>query len=62
MRSITASSEARHRTPRPKSYDGWTIEELRAFGAQMQVRDARRKTRRELLELFGASRPCPPAK
>lgn len=58
MGSITAPGEARHPAPRPGSYEGWTIEELRAFGAQMQVRDARRKTRGELLELLGAKRPA----
>ena len=38
-------------------YSRWTYEELRQFALQLRVRDARVKSRRELVELFdGASR------
>jgi hypothetical protein len=40
--------------PRP-DYSRWTIEELRQFAMQLRVRDARAKSRRELVELFGMS-------
>jgi hypothetical protein len=36
----------------PPDYSRWTIEELRQFAFQLRVRDARKKNRRELLELF----------
>jgi hypothetical protein len=36
----------------PPDYSRWTIEELRQFALQLRVRDARKKNRRELLELF----------
>ena len=37
--------------PQP-DYACWTLEELRALGAQLQVPNARVKTRGELLEVF----------
>jgi hypothetical protein len=36
-------------------YKGWSVEELRAFAAQMQVPDAARKSRGELLAIFEVS-------
>lgn len=57
MRTITDNNV--NSVPRNTSYDRWTIEELRAFGVRMQLRDASRKTRSELLELLGVpSRPA----
>jgi hypothetical protein len=40
--------------PRP-DYSRWTYEELRQFALQLRVRDARAKSRRELVELFDGS-------
>ena len=37
-------------------YERWTIEELRRHAQQLRVRDASRKTRRELIALFGVER------
>ena len=37
-------------------YSRWTYEELRQFALQLRVRDARAKSRRELMELFDG---CP---
>jgi hypothetical protein len=39
----------------PPDYSRWTIEELRQFALQLRVRDASRKNRRELVELFEVS-------
>jgi hypothetical protein len=36
-------------------YSRWTYEELREFALQLRVRDARAKSRRELVELFDDS-------
>jgi len=33
----------------------WSFEELRQFAEQMRVRDARTKSRRQLMELFDSS-------
>jgi hypothetical protein len=38
----------------PPDYSRWTVEELRQFAVQLRVRDARKKNRRELVELFQA--------
>jgi hypothetical protein len=38
-------------TRRP-DYAKWSIEELRTLARQLQIADARRKSRRELLDLF----------
>ena len=40
--------------PRP-DYSRWTYEELRQFALQLRVRDARAKSRSELVELFQGS-------
>jgi hypothetical protein len=40
-------------------YGRWSIEELRRFAAQLRVRDAATKSRRELVDLF-AARPTRP--
>jgi hypothetical protein len=37
--------------PQP-DYEYWSVEELRALGAQLQLPNARAKTRDELLEMF----------
>ena len=39
--------------PQP-AYEYWSVEELRALGAQLQLPNARVKTRDELLEMFDA--------
>lgn len=36
----------------PPDYTVWSVEELRAFAAQLQLPDAARKSRRELLGIF----------
>jgi hypothetical protein len=46
--SVTSATSLRP----PTDYNYWTIEELRALGTQLQVPDARRKTRAELLEIL----------
>ena len=38
--------------PAVDRYDSWTVEELRAFAAQLQLRDAHTLTRCELLAIF----------
>jgi hypothetical protein len=52
-------------------YGRWTVEELRAFAAQLQLPNANTKSRSELLELFVVStddlaadglEPAPPAR
>jgi hypothetical protein len=40
---------------RPADYSQWSVEELRQLAMQLRVRDAGRKSRRELMQLFGAS-------
>lgn len=44
----------RHRSgnDRQPNYAGWSIEELRALAAQLQLPDAQRKSRSELLGIF----------
>lgn len=37
------------------NYQGWSVEELRAFAAQMQVPNAALKSRSELLRMFDVS-------
>jgi hypothetical protein len=49
---LNADSLPRGAQGRCTDYERWTIEELRAFGAQLQLPDARRKTREELLEIL----------
>ena len=39
--------------PQPH-YEYWSVEELRAFGAQLQLPNARLKTREELLDVLNA--------
>ena len=46
-------------TARP-DYTLWSIEELWALAAQLRISDARAKTRRELVELFGGLGPKGP--
>ncbi len=50
MEKVIASGERRF------DYERWTIEELRCLAEQLRVRDASRKTRRELIALFGVER------
>jgi hypothetical protein len=38
-------------------YSQWSIEELWQLASQMRVADARRKSRRELIDLFAAPSP-----
>ena len=55
---LTGSSPGeRSAPPRYADYERWTIEELRALGAQLQLPDARRKTRGELLEILDVKLP-----
>lgn len=42
-------------------YKGWSVEELRVFAAQMQVPEATRMSRSELLALFDVSAASKPA-
>ncbi len=39
-------------------YTQWTIEELWQLASQLRVAGARSKTRRELIDLFGAPSPA----
>jgi hypothetical protein len=39
----------------PNDYSQWSIEELWQLAAQLRVSGARRKSRRELVELFAGS-------
>ena len=55
MRLSADSASTKYPNPRFASFDEWTIEELRAFGAQMQLPEAHRKTRGELLAMLGVS-------
>lgn len=43
--------------PASGQYDTWTIEELRAFAAQLQLRDAHTRSRGELLDILTPRRP-----
>lgn len=52
MRLSADSASKKYPNPRFASFNEWTIEELRAFGAQMQLPEAHRKTRGELLALL----------
>jgi hypothetical protein len=45
-----------HRSRVPTDYSQWSIEELWQLAAQMRVAGARRKSRRELIDLFAVSR------
>ena len=40
-----------------RDYSQWSIEELWTFASQLQIAGARRKSRRELLDLFAAPMP-----
>jgi hypothetical protein len=40
----------------PQDYSQWSIEELWQLASQMRVADARRKSRRELIDLFAVPR------
>lgn len=40
---------------RQPDFSTWSVEELRAFAAQMRLPDAMNKTRRELLTIFNAT-------
>jgi hypothetical protein len=37
------------------NYSLWSVEELRRLALQLRVRDAGTKSRRELMQIFGAS-------
>jgi hypothetical protein len=54
MEKMTMPSGAVGPLPRP-DYSRWTYEELQQFALQLRVRDARAKSRRELVELFHGS-------
>jgi hypothetical protein len=45
-----------HRSRIPQDYSQWSIEELWQLAAQLRVADARRKSRRELIDLFAVPR------
>jgi len=54
MEKMTMPSGGVGPLPRP-DYSRWTYEELQQFALQLRVRDARAKSRRELVELFHGS-------
>jgi len=54
MEKMSVSRQSAGSMPRP-DYSRWTYEELRQFALQLHVRDARAKSRRELVELFHGS-------
>jgi hypothetical protein len=45
-----------HRSRVPQDYSQWSIEELWQLASQLRVADARRKSRRELIDLFAVPR------
>jgi hypothetical protein len=45
-----------HRSRVPQDYSQWSIEELWDLASQLRVAGARRKSRRELIDLFAAPR------
>ena len=47
----------KNQTRRPLDYEYWTVEELREFGAQLQLPNARQKSRGELLEILDVKLP-----
>lgn len=49
----TGNGERAARHGRPRDYSVWTYEELRALAIQLRIRDAERKTHRDLVELLG---------
>jgi hypothetical protein len=46
--------QAAHRSRVPQDYSQWSIEELWQLASQLRVAGARRKSRRELIDLFAA--------
>jgi hypothetical protein len=57
MRSMADESVTSFKAPPQSDYELWTVEELRAFGAQLQLPNARQKSRLELLEIFDVRMP-----
>lgn len=53
----TATTRRASAMPASGQYDTWTIEELRAFAAQLQLRDAHTRSRGELLDILTPRRP-----
>lgn len=49
MEKITTSAAGR------VNYSLWSVEELRRLAVQLRVRDGGTKSRRELMQIFGAS-------
>jgi hypothetical protein len=50
-----------HRSRAPEDYSQWSIEELWQLASQMRVAGARRKSRRELIDLFAVPSTGKPA-
>lgn len=55
MEKMTGAGGAQRPPASRYDFARWSFEELRQFAEQMRVRDARTKSRRQLMELLGGS-------